>query len=531
MKCGSIYLPISKNFPDDRINYILKNSKLKTLIVEDTFELNDFKHDIISIHSSMMLQGETWDGVITSPNDVIYSIYTSGSTGNPKGVLVTNRNLNNFIHSFKKLFNNSVTIKDVCLASTSICFDVSIWEFFFTLLNGATLCLYQNDTIEDIFDFCHTLIEKNITLCYLPPNILNEVYTILSQDTKKVRLQKILVGVEPIKTATISKYYTLNPDMQIVNGYGPTETTICSTAFVVKPSSCQKYDIIPIGKPLFNLNAYVLDKNFNLVPKGVPGELYIEGDNITNGYLYNKKLTNQKYIPSPFSKDKLMYATGDVVKMLPDGNISFIGRTDSQVKINGHRIELGEITHSMQSYPGIDKCIILVKEQKRRKNLIAYFTADRKIVINDLRSFLSLKLPFYAVPNQFVQLDKFVLTSNGKIDKKYLNTIETKDETIYEAPRNNFEKQLVKLWQEFLNMDKISITDNFFALGGDSLIAIRLQIQAFKLGLNISYADIFSNPTIKQLSEKVAVNNNSQINENYYFSLGGKYSIISPISQ
>lgn len=516
LKCGGIYLPISKTFPEDRIDYIVKNSKLKTLIVDSSYTSSNFKDDIIPIDSNVLAQSNTWHGIITSPEDAIYSIYTSGSTGNPKGVLVTNRNLNNFIHSFKKLFHDSVGTKDICLASTSICFDVSIWEFFFTLLNGATLCLYPNDTIEDIFNFCDNLMEKGITLCYIPPNILNEVYTILSQNMKKVKLQKILVGVEPIKTLTISKYYTLNPNMQIVNGYGPTETTICSTAFEVNPSNIGKYDIIPIGKPLFNLNAYVLDKDLNLVPNGIPGELYIEGDNVTKGYLYNPKLTKQKYIPSPFHENKLMYCTGDVVKMLPDGNIAFIGRNDSQVKINGHRIELNEIITSILSYPTITRCSILVKEKKGHKSLVAYFTADKRIVINDLRSFLSLKLPFYAVPNRFIQLDNFVLTSNGKIDKKYLDRIDTTEEIVYEAPRNNFEKELVKLWQEFLNIDKVGITDNFFDLGGDSLIAIRMQIKAFKLGLNISYADIFSNPTIKQLSEKIAINHNSQINISNY---------------
>ena len=506
MKCGAIYLPISKAFPEDRIDYILNNSKLKTLLVDSSYCNHNFKNDVIVMDSSMFVPHDaSWKGVTTAPDDVIYSIYTSGSTGNPKGVLVTNQNLNNFVHCFKKLYHDQVGIKDTFLASTSICFDVSILEFFFCLLNGATLYLYPQDTIEDIFDFCHTLVEKKITCCYIPPNILNEVYTILAEDTKKVKLEKMLVGVEPIKLSTISKYYLLNPNMQIVNGYGPTETTICCTAFEMKPSLVNKYDIIPIGKPLSNLNAYVLDKDLNLLPKGIPGELYIEGDNVTKGYLYNSKLTNQKYIPSPFHTGKLMYTTGDVVKILPDGILKFIGRNDSQVKINGHRIELGEITNAISSYPSITKSSVLVKEQKGHKSLVAFFTADKKIAINDLRSFVSLKLPFYAVPSRFMQLDQFELTSNGKIDKKYLDSIKIFDDVIYEAPRNNFEKELVKLWQEFLNVPRIGITDNFFDLGGDSLIAIRLQIKAFKLGLNISYADIFSSPTIKQLSEKVTL--------------------------
>lgn len=511
LKCGAIYLPIDKSFPAERISYIIGNSKLKTLLVND-FSDTDFANvDVVKMDSNLLEQGFSWEGVKTLPDDAIYSIYTSGSTGNPKGVLVTNQNLNHFIHCFKELFGNTVGKKDICLASTSICFDVSIWEFFFSLLNGATLCLYPKNTIEDIFHFCEVLMENKITLCYLPPNILNEVYTILSQNKKRVKLEKILVGVESIKTSTILKYYALNPSMRIINGYGPTETTICCTAFAVTPSNLKPYDVIPIGKPLFNLNAYLLDKDLNLLPKGIPGELYIEGDNVTKGYLHQPKLTKDKYIPSPFHRDKKLYATGDVVKMLPDGTLSFVGRNDSQVKINGHRLELSEITNHVLSYPGISNCSVLVKEQKGHKIMVAYFTADKKIALNDLRSFLLLKLPFYAVPNRFVQLDKFVLTSNGKVDKKFLEGITLTDEVTYEAPRNHFEKELVRLWQELLNIDKIGITDNFFDLGGDSLLAIRLQIQAFKLGLNISYADIFASPTIKQLSHKVDVAKDSKV--------------------
>ena len=259
MKCGCVYLPISTDFPQDRIEYMIQNSKLNILITESFYHGSYFNKEAICMDKINPSKIENIP-VSYSPDDIIYSIYTSGSTGKPKGVLITNRNLNNFIHSFNKLYDYSVSTKDICLATTSICFDVSIWEFFFTLLNGATLCLYGKNTIEDIFDFCNTLLDRKITMAYLPPNILNEVYAILSQSNKKVYLQKLLVGVEPIKTATISKYFELNSNMKIVNGYGPTETTICCTAFVVTPSVCQKYPIIPIGKPFW----------YSIVSKSLP---------------------------------------------------------------------------------------------------------------------------------------------------------------------------------------------------------------------------------------------------------------------
>ena len=289
--------------------------------------------------------------------------------------------------------------------------------------------------------------------------------------------------------------------MQILNGYGPTETTICCTAYKLKQNSIISTNIVPIGKPLHNLTGYILDKDMQPVPVGVNGELYIAGDNVSKGYLNNEKLTKEKYVPCKF-KEGIMYNTGDIVKWLPNGNILYVGRDDNQIKIKGHRIELGEISSAILDYPTITKCQIIVKEKDGNKYLVAFFTSSKKIVINDLRTFLSLKLPFYSVPNIIIQLDKFILTANGKIDKKYLQNININLSSEYEAPRNEFEEKLAKLWEQYLGVEKVGINDNFFELGGDSLIAIKLQIEIFKLGMNITYSDIFSSPTIKELSSK-----------------------------
>lgn len=503
MKCGAIYLPISTTFPNDRINYIIKDSKAKLIITHpDVKNIDNANSIFINQIDYMNIGIKDVAFETTSPDDIIYTIYTSGSTGNPKGVQITNKNLNNFVHSFKELYNNTVNYTDICLSTTSIAFDVSIFEIFFTLLNGATLCLYEKESIDDIFDYCDKLLKNSITMAYIPPNILDDTYSILAEHLNDVKLSKILIGVEPIKTNVIMKYFSLNPNIRIVNGYGPTETTICTTAFKVESPEHISYNIVPIGKPLHNMKAYVLDNDLNLLPVGIPGELYVCGDNVGHGYLNNIELTNERYIPCPFAPGKLMYKTGDVVKMLTDGNLMFVGRNDNQIKIKGHRVEINEIVGAISEYPTITKCVVLVKEENENKSLVAYFTASTKIIINDLRSFLSLKLPFYNIPNYFVQLNKFPLTANGKIDFKNLRNMTLKTDTVYELPRNDFEKQLVELWKEFLKVDKVGINDNFFDLGGDSLIAIKLQIEAFKLGINISYGDIFAYPTIKQLSGK-----------------------------
>ena len=282
MKCGAIYLPISTLLPSDRIEYILNNSGSKLCITDnstkDLTANNSTNIDEIDFENITAVPA-----VKTKPDDVIYIIYTSGSTGLPKGVQVMNKNLNNFIHSFDKLYDYSVGLNDICLSSTSISFDVSIWEFFFTLLNGSTLYLYPHESIEDIIDYCKAIVQNNITMAYIPPNILQEVYSILSKE--KMALNKILIGVEPIKVELIKKFFELNENMKIVNGYGPTETTICCTAYPLKPDSVIHANIVPIGRPLHNLKGYILDKDMQPVPVGVSGKLYIAGDNVTKRIL------------------------------------------------------------------------------------------------------------------------------------------------------------------------------------------------------------------------------------------------------
>ena len=524
LKCGAIYLPISTLLPKERIEYIISSSKSRFLITKESICKSsvDSNITIIDINNiELKSKHSSFSIVETQPDDVIYTIYTSGSTGNPKGVQVTNKNLNNFVHSFNKLYKNKVNYTDKCLSSTNISFDVSIWEFFFTLLNGATLYLYPHENIEDIIDYCKTMADNKITMAYIPPNILQEVYSVIQNEETK--LSKILIGVEPIKTEVMQKYFNLNPNMQIINGYGPTETTICCTAFEVKNGD-NNYPIIPIGKPLNNLLAYVLDADMQPVPIGVYGTLYIAGNNVSKGYLNSPDLTNKSYISCTFDKSKIMYSTGDVVKWLPDGNLMYIGRTDDQFKIKGHRIEINEIISAILQFPTITKCQVIVKEHNDNKYLVAFFTANKKIVINDLRMFLGLKLPFYNIPNILIQLDKFKLTPNGKIDFNYLKNYHITFGSKYEPPRNELEQHLVDLWKQYLGVDKIGITDNFFELGGDSLIAIELQIEIFKLGYNITYSDIFTHPTIKELSAKASSKNVEKLSLDKY-----DYSIINKL--
>lgn len=515
IKSGAAYLPISPEMPAERIDYIIQNSNAKVIITKssqnlifnNSIKIIDLESFDFSKYSNKNLSNEI------KMLDLLYVIYTSGSTGNPKGVKLCHHNLANFIASFTKLYGN-ISSKDKLLATTNISFDVSIFEFFISLLNGATLYLYDEPSVNDIFKYCKTIIKNKITFLYIPPNILEDVYNILSSYAS-IPVNKILLGVEPIKSSTIKKYYTLNPDLKIINAYGPTECTICSTAITLDDNVLKNYKIIPIGKPLSNLNIFILDKNMNPVPVDVPGEIYISGDNVARGYLGNRELTEKSFISIPKLNCKLAYKTGDLAKWNEDGLISFIGRNDYQIKINGHRIELGEIESCVYLYPNINKTIVLVDKNNK---LICYFSSSKQININDLKAFMQRKLPLYFIPNFFIQVDKFKLTSNGKIDRKALKKLKAEANSSYEAPQTPYQENLVEAFKTVLGLDKVGITDNFFELGGDSLLAIKLQIEAFNKGLDLSYKDIFKYPTIKQLSENVSSAKSNEFNDEYDYT-------------
>ena len=501
LKSGAIYLPISVEYPSDRINYILQNSNSKIILTNNSLSTS-LPKNVISININNFNYLEYSNKHCKVPHnidDTIYIIYTSGSTGNPKGVKICNKNLSNFIFAFNSYFGG-INKNDKCLASTNIAFDVSIWEFFISLLNGATLYLYSENTISDIFKFCNSIIENSITLLYIPPNILESVYNIISK-YQNIKIDKLLIGVEPIGSAIMNKYYSLNHNLKIINGYGPTETTICATANVLEPSTIKNYRVIPIGKPLKNLQLFVLNKDLHLCPIGIPGELYISGIGVGQGYLNNAKLTDEVFFKLPSSFNSCFaYKTGDLVAWNPDGNISFVGRKDNQVKINGHRIELGEIESCIYQYPDIDKVVVLLDNNKK---IIAYFSSSFNINISDLRAFLQKKLANYFIPNFFIQINSFKLTPNGKVDKKALLNIKINTKTIYEAAHNDYQQKLVEIFESILGIPKIGINDNFFELGGDSMSAIKLQIDCFNHGIELSYKDIFTYPTIKLLSENI----------------------------
>ena len=511
LKCNATYMPLSSSYPEDRLNYMIKNSKSKLIITNTNLKkkITNTNYYILDSIKHLHNVKKSIDTKYGNSSDIAYIIYTSGSTGRPKGVQITNNNLNNFINNFNKYFKN-VTSEDRFLSSTNISFDVSIFEIFMPLLNGSTLVLYHDELIKDIIDYCNYIVENKITALYIPPNILNEVYYVL-KDKENISINKLLVGVEAIKKKTLNKYFSLNPNMRIINGYGPSETTICCTALNYIQDTNSIEEVVSIGKPLYNNNIYILGNDMQMLPIGVIGELYITGDGVGSGYIYNNDETSKNFIDNTYDNlSEKMYKTGDLGKWNTDGTISLIGRKDSQVKISGYRIELKEIDNVIMQYPDIEKSISIVIDYENKKRISSYYVGSRDISNIELKSYLSKKLPFYMVPSDITQLKAFPITSNGKIDTKQLpksllyNTISEKSN--YIAPSNNLERQIAEIFENLLSISPIGIDDNFFKLGGDSLLAINLQIELLKKKINVTYSDIFMNPTVRELCNKIASN-------------------------
>ncbi|MCK4260648.1 MAG: amino acid adenylation domain-containing protein, partial [Halanaerobiales bacterium] len=511
LKAGGAYLPINPNYPKERVGYMLKDSGANILLTHE-YLVNEvpFRGQVIALEDEQIyLKAGSNLEPIKNSQGLAYIIYTSGSTGKPKGVMVSHKALNNFLFNMYNSFGENLGQKDNCLSLTNISFDVSICEISIPLVFGATLVLYNNEMILDIYNLVRTIVDKAITFAYIPPTILKEVYERLSNE--EVKLNKMLVGVEPIKDYILEDYLKLNENMQIINGYGPTEATICAT-FYKYGQTAPVGKNVPIGKPLANTQIYILDQYSNPVPQGVVGELCISGEGLAEGYLNGEDLTIEKFVPNPFIVGMKMYKTGDMARLLPSGIIKFVGRIDHQVKIRGFRIELGEVESQLLNCDSIKKAIVVDREDKNgAKYLCAYVVSEEEVTVGDftpkeLRAFLLTSLPEYMIPSCFVQLDQMPLTANGKIDRKGLPVPEGNIMigTEYEAPQNKIEEKLVEFWKELLGMDKIGTGDNFFELGGHSLKATKLVGKIHKvLNVEVPLSEMFRTPTIKGISSYI----------------------------
>ncbi len=502
LKNGACFIMLYNNLPEERIRYILKDSETKVLLTKG--KLYNKYSDIININIDKIKTTKTYIDVNVSLgiNDVAYLIYTSGTTGKPKGTEQTIGNLINFVNSFYNILDKDITCKDKFLSLTNVSFDVCVAEIFTPLFYGSELFLYkdvESSTIEDIVQY---IVKNKITFSYFPPSMLEDISDVMINYQEKLSLNKILVGVEPIKTSTLDKFLRIKSNIHIINGYGPSETTICSTMYDFSKEK-NEYEIVPIGHPIDNTKIYIMNKDKNLLPVNRNGEIYIAGDGVGKGYKNNKELTSEKYISINGIR---LFKTGDIGRWDKNGNIIFAGRNDNQIKFRGYRIDLEEIENTLKSNNEIRNAkVILDKDNYREEKLIAFIILnDKNTVEESLRDFLSKSLPYYMLPSKFIKLDTFPLNSNGKIDSNKLKKIalEKVNEHIV-LPSTYTEDIIYNIIRQKVNKKIISINDNFLDLGIDSLDAISMIIDFEKNNLKFTLQDFYNYPTIHLLAQKI----------------------------
>lgn len=504
LKCGGVYLPISVEYPKDRISYIVDNSKARIVISNKEMIYLEDKTKVVNFYNISLDSFDTSNLNMHYDNThLCYIIYTSGSTGNPKGVMLSHKNLINFAYTFNDCFNSKFSINDSCLSLTSVSFDVSICELFVPLIFGSALVIYPEESLTNIDLLCKILEKDKITFLYLPPNILQDVSSYILENNIQTSMNKMLVGVESIKNGTLNEYFKINPNFEIVNGYGPTETTICTT-FYKYVFSDNTNGVVPIGRPFANNKLLVVNKGGSLQPVLTPGELYVCGNNVSSGYLNNPELTAKSFVNYKYTSEALSYRTGDTVYWDNTGLLHFIGRKDFQIKIKGHRIELSEINNALRGISGIKNSITVVKKVNNFDTLCAYVVLENKsLTVQEIKSILFDKLPSYMVPTYITFLDALPITINGKVDKKKLPDIVIEHTGTTEATTDT-EIKFKKIFETMLDTDIVSIDDSLFNMGLDSLMAIKFSVAAHKVfGIYIDIKDLYKYDSIRALADFV----------------------------
>ncbi|APH68726.1 non-ribosomal peptide synthetase [Bacillus sp. LR_5] len=500
LKAGGAYVPIDPEYPEDRIQYMLKDSEAKIVLTQlDLHKHLTLDADVVLLDEESSYHEDRSNlEPICGANDLAYMIYTSGSTGNPKGVLIEHRGLANYIGWAKEVYVNDEKTNFPLYSSVS--FDLTVTSIFTPLITGNTIIVYDG---EDKSAVLSTIMQDpRIDIIKLTPAHLHVLKEMNIAEGTTVR--KMIVGGENLSTRlaqSISEQF--KGQLDIFNEYGPTEAVVGCMIYRYDAERDRR-EFVPIGTPAANTSIYVLDASMNLVPIGVPGEMYISGAGVARGYWNRPGLTAEKFVHNPFAPGTIMYKTGDLAKRLRDGNLIYLGRIDEQVKIRGHRIELGEVEAAMHKVEAVQKAVVIAREEEDGlQQLCAYYVSNKPITIAEIREQLSQELPDYMIPSHYVQLEQLPLTSNGKINRKALPAPEVSLEQIaeYVPPGNEVESKLAALWQEVLGIHRVGIKHNFFDLGGNSIRATALAARIHKeLDVNLSVKDIFKFPTIEQLA-------------------------------
>ncbi|HEY0610910.1 MAG TPA: amino acid adenylation domain-containing protein, partial [Chitinophaga sp.] len=497
MKAGGVYVPVDTSYPGSRKEFIFSDACVRVVLTvsEQLFSLSEYYRGAIFVVDSqageLLSQSSAPLSTVLSASSPAYIIYTSGSTGQPKGVLVSCGALQNLCSWHCSAFG--VTASSRATLYAGVGFDASLWEVWPYLLSGAALYPFTESDRLELLTIRSVLEEEGITHCFLPTPVCEQLGHIDCEGlillTGGDRLQEVPGG-----------------NVRLVNNYGPTEGTVVSTSVFLEGAM---KGAVPIGRPILNTEAYVLDDDGGLVPVGITGELYISGAHLSSGYINNVTLTRERFVPHLYRNGEQMYATGDLCRWGTDGQLYFMGRKDSQVKVRGYRIEPGEIEQQLLSYSGITQAYVLLRERANGEGvLVAYYTGSGNLGRQSLRSYLQGRLPSYMVPSCYVYLEEVPLTANGKVDR---SVFELPDDFELQGPgeekagaRTREEEVLLGIWQELLGHDHIGIRDNFFEIGGHSLKAVQMITRIYeKLQVAVKMNTVFMHPTIEQLAEEL----------------------------
>ncbi|MEH2435910.1 MAG: amino acid adenylation domain-containing protein [Nostoc sp.] len=522
LKAGGAYVPLDPNYPQERLAFMLEDAQVSVLLTQDSLLDRLPQHQASQVFLDtdwQLISQSNQDNLIScvQATNLAYVIYTSGSTGKPKGVALNQLALCNLI--LWQLQNNTIYTGAKTLQFAPISFDVSFQEMFSTWFSGGTLFLITEELRRDTSALLGFLQEKAVERLFVPFVALQQLAEVaIGSELVNSHLREIITAGEQLQiTPAISQWLSKLNDCTLHNHYGPSESHVIIT-FTLNNSVDTWPLLPPIGRPIANTQIYILDQYQQPVLVGVGGELHIGGVCLAQGYLNRPELTQERFISNPFSTDghSRLYKTGDLARYLPDGNIEYLGRIDNQVKVRGFRIELGEVEAVLSQHGDVEGCCIIAHEDTPGdKRLVAYVVAHHNSTptISELRQFLKAKLPDYMVPNAFVMLESMPLTPSGKVDRRALPApdLHSSNSDKYVAPRNQVELELTQIWSRILKVDKVGVKDNFFDLGGHSLLTPYLMAQIKKqFGKDIAIASLYQNPTIEQLATIVPFDSDSK---------------------
>ena len=505
LKAGGTYVPLDPTYPSERLSFMLEDAKVPLLVTQQHLRLSIRGIRTICLDADAMIlaqQSEAEPFSTVTADDLVYVIYTSGSTGRPKGVQIAHKSLLNLIFWHQHTF--AVTPSDRATQVTSPAFDAAGWELWPYLSAGASVYLPDEDTRATPVLLRDWLVSRRITITFLPTPLAESAMDLEWPSTTALRF--LLTGAD-----TLHHYPPPSLPFAVINNYGPTETTVVATSGRVLPLA---YPDGPpsMGRPIANTQIYILDEHLQPVPSGTPGELYIGGVGVGRDYLNRPELTAERFLPNPFADEPgaRLYRTGDLARFLPDGQIAFMGRIDQQIKIRGYRIEPDEIVSVLNGHPAVQTSLVVAREDiPGDKRLVAYIVLVPGICVtaSSLGEILAAHLPDYMIPSAFVQLEVLPLTANGKVDRAALpapDAANTLLDEIVAAPSTPTEKRLVEIVAPLLDLEQIGVDDNFFLLGGSSLMGAQLIMQVTEsFGVDLSLRTLFETPTVRLLSAEI----------------------------